>query len=37
MSKYNIVFEMKNSTVVTEYESLKKKSDAYQSEAELEK
>ena len=37
MSKYNIVFEMKNSTVVAEYESLKKKSDAYQSEAELEK
>lgn len=37
MSKYNIVFEMNKSTVVAEYESLKKKSDSYQSEAELEK
>jgi len=37
MSKYNIVFEMNKSTVVTEYEPLKKKSDSYQSEAELEK
>ena len=37
MSKYNIVFEMNKSTVVAEYESLKKKSDAYQSEAALEK
>ena len=37
MSKYNVVMEMNNSTVVTEYEPLKKKSDAYQSEAELEK
>ena len=37
MSKYNIIFEMKNSTVVAEYESLKKKSDSYQSEAALEK
>ena len=37
MSKYNVVMEMSNSTVVTEYEPLKKRSDAYQSEAELEK
>ena len=37
MSKYNVVMEMSNSTVVTEYEPLKKKSDAYQSEADLEK
>ena len=37
MSKYNVVMEMSNSTVVTEYEPLKKKSDAYQSEAALEK
>ena len=37
MSKYNIVFEMNKSTVVTEYEPLKKKSDSYQSEAALEK
>ena len=37
MSKYNIVFEMNKSTVVAEYEPLKKKSDAYQNEAELEK
>lgn len=36
MSKYNVVMEMNNSTVVTEYEPLKKKSDAYQSEAALE-
>ena len=36
MSKYNVVMEMSDSTVVTEYESLKKKSDAYQSEAALE-
>ena len=37
MSKYNVVMEMNNSTVVTEYEPLKKKSDSYQSEAALEK
>lgn len=37
MSKYNVVIEMNNSTVVTEYEPLKKKSDSYQSEAALEK
>lgn len=37
MSEYKVVMEMNNSTVVTEYEPLKKKSDAYQSEAELEK
>ena len=36
MSKYNVVMEMSNSTVVTEYEPLKKRSDAYQSEAALE-
>ena len=36
MSKYNVVMEMSDSTVVTEYESLKKKSDAYQSEQALE-
>ena len=36
MSEYNIVMEMSNSTVVTEYEPLKKKSDAYQSEQALE-
>ena len=36
MSKYNVVMEMTNSTVVTEYEPLKKKSDAYQSEQALE-
>lgn len=37
MSKYNVVIEMNNSTVVAEYEPVKKKSDAYQSEAALEK
>lgn len=37
MSKYNVVMEMKNATVVAEYEPEKKKSDAYQSEAALEK
>jgi len=37
MSQYNIVMEMSDSTVVTEYEPLKRKSDEYQSEAELEK
>ncbi|WP_086225945.1 type I restriction endonuclease subunit R [Campylobacter devanensis] len=36
MNKYNIVMEMSNSTVVAEYEPLKKKSDSYQSEAALE-
>ena len=36
MSKYNVVMEMTNSTVVAEYEPEKKKSDAYQSEAALE-
>ena len=36
MSKYNVVMEMNDSTVVTEYEPLKKKSDAYQSEQALE-
>ena len=37
MSKYNVVMETSNSTVVTEYEPLKRKSDSYQSEAALEK
>lgn len=37
MSKYNVVMEMKNATVVSEYEPEKKRSDAYQSEAALEK
>ena len=37
MSKYNVVMEMKNATVVAEYEPEKKRSDAYQSEASLEK
>ncbi len=37
MNKYNIVMETSNSTVVTEYEPLKRKSDSYQSEAALEK
>lgn len=37
MSKFNVVMEMSNSTVVTEYEPVKKKSDAYQSESALEK
>ncbi len=36
MSKYNVVMEMTNSTVVAEYEPEKKRSDAYQSEAALE-
>ena len=36
MSKYNIVMEMVKSTVVTEYEPIKKKSDSYQSEQALE-
>lgn len=37
MSKYNVVMEMKNSTVVTEYKPVQKRSDSYQSEAALEK
>lgn len=37
MSKYNLVMETNNSTVVAEYEPLKRKSDSYQSEAALEK
>ena len=37
MSKYNVVMEMSNSTVVTEYKSLQKRSDSYQSETALEK
>lgn len=37
MSKYNVVMEMLNATVVAEYEPEKKRSDAYQSEAALEK
>ena len=37
MSKYNVVMEMSNSTVVTEYKSIQKRSDSYQSEATLEK
>lgn len=37
MSKFNVVMEMKNATVVAEYEPEKKRSDAYQSEAALEK
>lgn len=36
MNKYNIVMEMTDSTVVAEYEPLKNRSDAYQSEAALE-
>lgn len=36
MNKYNVVMEMKDSTVVTEYEPVKRKSDSYQSEQELE-
>ena len=37
MSKYNVVMEMQNATVVSEYGPEKKRSDAYQSEAALEK
>lgn len=37
MSKYNVVMEMSNSTVVTEYKPIEKRSDSYQSEAALEK
>lgn len=36
MSKYNVVMEMNDSTVVTEYEPIKRKSDSYQSEQALE-
>ncbi|MBR6688590.1 MAG: type I restriction endonuclease subunit R [Clostridia bacterium] len=36
MNKYNVVMEMSNSTVAAEYEPLKKRSEAYQSEAALE-
>ena len=36
MKKYNVVMKMENSTVVTEYEPVKKKSDSYQSEQALE-
>ena len=36
MGKYNVVMETSNSTVVAEYEPLKRKSDSYQSEASLE-
>ena len=36
MYKYNVVMEMTDSTVVAEYEPLKNRSDAYQSEAALE-
>lgn len=36
MSKYNVVMEMNDSTVVTEYEPVKRKSDSYQSEQALE-
>lgn len=37
MNKYNVIMETSNSTVVAEYEPLKRKSDSYQSEAALEK
>ena len=37
MSKYNVVMEMNDSTVVTEYKPVEKRSDSYQSEAALEK
>ena len=37
MSYFNIVAQTNENTVVTEYESVTKRSDAYQSEAELEK
>lgn len=36
MNKYNVVMEMNDSTVVTEYEPVKRKSDSYQSEKTLE-
>lgn len=37
MSYFNIVAQTNENTVVTEYESMSKRSDAYQTEAELEK
>ena len=37
MNKYNVVMEISNSTVVTEYKPVQKRSDSYQSEAALEK
>ena len=36
MAYFNIVAETSENTVVTEYESVKKRSDSYQSEAALE-
>ena len=36
MSYFNIVAETSENTVVTEYEPMKKHSDSYQSESELE-
>ena len=36
MNKYNVVMEMENATVVTEYEPVKRKSDSFQSEQALE-
>ena len=36
MPYFNIVAETSENTVVTEYEPVKKRSDSYQSEAELE-
>ena len=36
MSNYNVLMEFGDSTVVTEYEQVKKRSEAYQSEADLE-
>ena len=36
MNKYNVVMEMNDSTVVTEYEPVKRKSESYQSEQALE-
>ena len=36
MSQYNIILSTSESTVVTEYEPQKQRSDAYQSEAALE-
>ena len=37
MNNFNVVMEMNTATVVAEYEPLKRKSNSYQSEAELEK
>lgn len=36
MNKYSVIMEMNDSTVVTEYEPVKRKSDSYQSEQALE-